>query len=381
MDGKNTDFKFSKKHTKIKKIEILLFFKKEDTLKKTTTQHLKMSTTTKSSTTELAIDYSLIPENVPSLCVPYVFENINEARLRSIFKDLEIGDVTHIDMVPYTAPDGKKVNRVFVHLKWNTQPSTNKVRTKLLCGRDVKVIYDDPWFWRVSASRAEKTREKKVRVLKPRPRIEDDDEEGSVSVSVSVCSVQRQKQKPRAYPGNLQKIRRNPPQRLPRAPRLPDDENHNDQDLHRPPRKQNPYTEHVHIPPRERKPTLSLELPIENSANEFIPRTPEVPPPPMVPMECSSPAISELSFATNTTTTTSEKPKKKRQTRVLDVDDLKEEPTDFTNFPAASELPVKKKKTVKKPVAKLLIDDDDTTTSTLQSSSTEDVEVVVKEEV
>ena len=34
MDGKNADFKFSKKHTKIKKIEILLFFKKEDTLKK-----------------------------------------------------------------------------------------------------------------------------------------------------------------------------------------------------------------------------------------------------------------------------------------------------------------------------------------------------------
>lgn len=335
-----------------------------------------MSTTTKSSTTELAIDYSLIPENVPSLCVPYVFENINEARLRSIFKDLEIGDVTHIDMVPYTAPDGKKVNRVFVHLKWNTQPSTNKVRTKLLCGRDVKVIYDDPWFWRVSASRAEKTREKKVRVLKPRPRIEDDDEEGSVSVG----SVQRQKQKPRAYPGNLQKIKRNPPQRLPRAPRLPEDETRNEQDPHRPPpRKQNPYTEHIHIPPRERKPTLSLELPIEKSGeNEFSPRSPEGPPPSMVPM-CSSPAISELSFVTNTTTTTSE-PKKKRHTRVLDVDDLKAEPTDFTNFPAASELPVRKKKTVKKPVAQLL-DDDDDTTSTLPSSSTEDVEVIVKEEV
>ena len=339
-----------------------------------------MSTTTKSSTTELAIDYSLIPENVPSLCVPYVFENINEARLRSIFKDLEIGDVTHIDMVPYTAPDGKKVNRVFVHLKWNTQPSTNKVRTKLLCGRDVKVIYDDPWFWRVSASRVEKPRGNKVRVLKSRPRIEDDDEQTECG------SVQRQKQKPRVYPANLQKIKRNPsngenrPQRLPKAPRLPADENHRDQDIHRPPRKENPYvSEHVHVAPR--KQTLSLELPVDTSvSNGFTPRTPEGPPPPMVPM-CSSPAISELSFATNTTTTTSEKPKKKRQTRVLDVDDLKEEPTEFTNFPAASELPVKKKKTVKKTVAKLIDDDDDdnTTTSTLPSSSTEDV--VVKEEV
>ena len=83
-------------------------------------------------TTDLSIDYSLIPSNVPAICIPYVFENIGEKRIEGIFKDLDIGTVNRIDLVPTQnqAPNGSKVNRVFIHINWKIDEDTNKIRTK-----------------------------------------------------------------------------------------------------------------------------------------------------------------------------------------------------------------------------------------------------------
>jgi len=127
---------------------------------------------------ELNIDYTLLPENVPAICVPYVFDNILESRMTGIFNALSIGEVSRIDEVPYTAADGKKVKRVFVHLKWKIDPTANKIRTKLLCGKKVKVLYDDPWWWEISASRAKETPQRKdpAPAQSRKPRIELDDE-------------------------------------------------------------------------------------------------------------------------------------------------------------------------------------------------------------
>ena len=126
---------------------------------------------------ELNIDYTLLPENVPAICVPYVFDNILEERMTGIFNALSIGEVCRIDEVPYTAADGKKVKRVFVHLKWKIDPTANKIRTKLLCGKKVKVLYDDPWFWEISASRAKETPKREPAPVQSRkPRIELDDD-------------------------------------------------------------------------------------------------------------------------------------------------------------------------------------------------------------
>jgi hypothetical protein len=126
---------------------------------------------------ELNIDYTLLPENVPAICVPYVFDNILESRMTGIFNALSIGEVSRIDEVPYTAADGKKVKRVFVHLKWKIDPNANKIRTKLLCGKKVKVLYDDPWWWEISASRAKETPKREPAPVQSRkPRIELDDE-------------------------------------------------------------------------------------------------------------------------------------------------------------------------------------------------------------
>jgi hypothetical protein len=89
------------------------------------------------------------------LCIPGVFANITEERIRRIFEDLNIGDVERVDIaVPKTPLDtnGKenKYNRVFIYINWNDSPTAITLRERLAQGKDVKIIYDEPWFWRVS---------------------------------------------------------------------------------------------------------------------------------------------------------------------------------------------------------------------------------------
>lgn len=131
-------------------------------------------------TTDLSIDYTLIPSNVPAICIPYVFENIGDKRIEGIFKDLDIGKVDRIDLVPTQnhAPNGSKVNRVFIHINWKIDETTNKIRTKLLCGKEVKVLYDGTYYWRLSASRAKEVKPQQPKPVQKdmKPRIEMDDD-------------------------------------------------------------------------------------------------------------------------------------------------------------------------------------------------------------
>jgi hypothetical protein len=49
---------------------------------------------------------------------------------------------------------GEKFNRVFIHFtRWYNSRNADTARERLLNGNDIKVIYDDPWFWKVAAYR------------------------------------------------------------------------------------------------------------------------------------------------------------------------------------------------------------------------------------
>jgi hypothetical protein len=93
-----------------------------------------------------------MPDNVPSLCIPRVFSNITEARIRKIFGELHLGDIERVDIVAKTTEQGQKFNRVFVHFyKWNNGGNAEIARERLLNGKDIKIVYDEPWFWKISA--------------------------------------------------------------------------------------------------------------------------------------------------------------------------------------------------------------------------------------
>ena len=112
----------------------------------------------------------------PALCIPRVFPNIKDRRIRAIFRETGLtegdsgGEIDHIDFVKKTATDGKEYHRVFIHFK--TWPSGfEDLRYRLIQNSLLKdpkqpnkphpdsffkIVYDDPWFWTIYASTAKK---------------------------------------------------------------------------------------------------------------------------------------------------------------------------------------------------------------------------------
>ena len=117
--------------------------------------------------TSSAIDLRVLPNNIPSLCVPRVFSNIDEKRIRRIFGELNMGEIERVDIISKTTEKGDKFNRVFIHFKnWFRNVNADMARERLLNGKEIKIIYDEPWFWKVSAYREAAA---SSRPSKPRP--------------------------------------------------------------------------------------------------------------------------------------------------------------------------------------------------------------------
>jgi hypothetical protein len=63
-------------------------------------------------------------------------------------------DIEKIDMVSRAGEKGEKYNRVFIHIKkWHDTANAQTAQERLVAGKDIKIVYDDPWFWKVSAYR------------------------------------------------------------------------------------------------------------------------------------------------------------------------------------------------------------------------------------
>jgi len=102
--------------------------------------------------------------NTNILCIPLVFANIGEDRIRRAFAYLDIGEVIRVDIVApkfdATPSNNKKFNRVFIHINWNNTRQADAAKEDLSQGKDIKVVYQQPWFWKVSAYKKKEQEEK-----------------------------------------------------------------------------------------------------------------------------------------------------------------------------------------------------------------------------
>lgn len=98
----------------------------------------------------------------PSICIPRVFSNITWKKVKDVFEELKLGRIDRVDMVKKENEKGEKYQRVFVHFKfWNNRnEKAQQVRSKLLNGDEVKIVYDDPWFWKISKSKVSRPQPK-----------------------------------------------------------------------------------------------------------------------------------------------------------------------------------------------------------------------------
>ena len=96
----------------------------------------------------------------PTLCISRTHKNMREQRIFAVFRQLNLGWVGKIDMVPKKIveknPDGtehtKEFVRVFIHFtKWFTNNrQTQQFLERLDSEGFVHIIYDEPWFWKVT---------------------------------------------------------------------------------------------------------------------------------------------------------------------------------------------------------------------------------------
>lgn len=156
------------------------------------------STANAATNANTVIDFRTMPANIPSLCIPRVYPNINEIRIRKTFNDLNLGDIERIDIVNKTSEKGEKFNRVFIHFKrWYVNENADAARGRLLNGKDIKIIYDDPWFWKISAYREPIQKPKPQQVQPPFIKkkvtliIESDDEDEAPKQQPKVCADRR----------------------------------------------------------------------------------------------------------------------------------------------------------------------------------------------
>lgn len=118
--------------------------------------------------------------NTSILYIPAVFANIGEDRIRRTFAYLDIGEVIRVDIVApkidATPSNNKKFNRVFIHINWNNTRQAADTQEKLSQGKDIKIVYDHPWFWKVSE-------------YKKKEQLEDQHKKNSEAASALLASI------------------------------------------------------------------------------------------------------------------------------------------------------------------------------------------------
>ena len=104
-----------------------------------------------------SLDLTKFPDMEPSICISYVFTNVHRQQVWEAIKDANIGFIERIDMVKMTDKNGKSFQRVFIHFKhWFRGAKARETRMMLINGGIVKLFYNDPWFWKLTASRSKK---------------------------------------------------------------------------------------------------------------------------------------------------------------------------------------------------------------------------------
>ena len=92
--------------------------------------------------------------NILTLCIPHVKYTITKKEIMNTLCKLDLGKIDRIDMIDKKTVQGDSYKKVFLHFKyWNDNEDTNEIKERLSQGKDIKVVYDFPWFWKISANK------------------------------------------------------------------------------------------------------------------------------------------------------------------------------------------------------------------------------------
>ena len=96
------------------------------------------------------------PDEKYSLCIPRVSSDVTYKDIYNTFNKLNIGQIQRVDII--NGKGNNNFKRAFIHFK-NLFNNENAlfVKSRLDNGKDIKIVYNDPWYWKASLYRSSKT--------------------------------------------------------------------------------------------------------------------------------------------------------------------------------------------------------------------------------
>lgn len=95
------------------------------------------------------------PQEINTLCIPRILSNITKEYIYDTINHLNLGTIRNIDIIR----SKDLSNKAFIHFsKWNNGGNADIVKERLLIGKDIKIVHNDPWFWKIVIFRETKNR-------------------------------------------------------------------------------------------------------------------------------------------------------------------------------------------------------------------------------
>tara|TARA_Y100000992_G_scaffold124944_1_gene81937 strand:+ start:662 stop:979 length:318 start_codon:yes stop_codon:yes gene_type:complete len=84
-----------------------------------------------------------------SLCIPRIHNSINKDYIYKVFCKLKIGYILKVKEL-FIKKEKGDYKRIIIHLKWNTNTENGKrMKQQLEEGKTIKVVYQEPWYWKI----------------------------------------------------------------------------------------------------------------------------------------------------------------------------------------------------------------------------------------
>ena len=80
----------------------------------------------------------------PSIYISYLFKNIRRDKVYKVINALQLGEIASIDIHL-----GVHFHRALIYFKrWYDTEYAQDIKKRFLADEEIKIIYDDPWFWK-----------------------------------------------------------------------------------------------------------------------------------------------------------------------------------------------------------------------------------------
>lgn len=84
-----------------------------------------------------------------TLCIPRVDNSIPRSQIFSTFCNLKIGFIDKIFEIPLKNDENGK--RIIIKFRtWVSNPISDAIMERLNANKDIKIMYNNPWYWVVN---------------------------------------------------------------------------------------------------------------------------------------------------------------------------------------------------------------------------------------